>query len=60
MTTHLIAVLITESCKLNTKCMKVAAMPGNHVNSFRTESRSQRFGLHTIAYGKPLTADLHK
>ena len=31
-----------------------------YINSFRTESRSQRLGLHTVAYGKPLTAALHK
>ena len=30
------------------------------INSFRTESCSQRLGLHTVAYGKRLTAALHK
>ena len=31
-----------------------------NVNSFRTESRSQRLGLPAVAYGEPLTAALHK
>ena len=30
------------------------------LNSFRTESRSQRLGLPAVAYGEPLTAALHK
>ena len=30
------------------------------INSFRTESRSQRLGLRTVAYRNPLTAALHK
>ena len=30
------------------------------INSFRTESRSQRLGLPAVAYGEPLTAALHK
>ena len=29
-------------------------------NSFTTASRSQRIGLHTVAYGNPLTAALYK
>ena len=28
----------------------------SNVNSFRTESRIERLGLHTVAYGKALTA----
>ena len=30
------------------------------LNSFRTDSRSQRLGFPAVAYGEPLTAALHK